>query len=262
MPGTSISLPSPDRPINALVNGASRGIGLAFVEALLSEPSVLNVFATSRHSSEHDTLGTIAADANARLCLVDMDVTREASVATAAAGVREVVDQIDFIINCAGLLHDGAQMRPEKRLAEVSVTNMERSFAVNAIGPLLIAKHFQNLLPQRQRAIFANLSARVGSIGDNRLGGWYGYRASKAAQNMVTRNLSIELRRNARGIICVALHPGTVDTALSRPFQDRVPPQRLFSPAIAARQLLAVIGKLEPADNGCFFDWDGRPVPW
>jgi NAD(P)-dependent dehydrogenase (short-subunit alcohol dehydrogenase family) len=262
MPGTTTPPASFARPANALVTGASRGIGLALVQALLGDSPQLNVFAVSRHSSEDNALGTIAADQSARLYLVDMDVTREASVSSAAAAVSKMTDQIDLIINCAGLLHDGADMRPEKRLAEVSVTNLQRSFAVNAIGPLLVAKHFHSLLPRRQRAVFANLSARVGSIGDNRLGGWYSYRASKAAQNMLTKNLSIELRRSARGIICIALHPGTVDTTLSQPFQDRVPPQRLFSPSVAARQLLKVIDELKPADNGCFFDWDGQRIRW
>ena len=170
--------------------------------------------------------------------------------------------RVDLIVNCTGLLHDGDGMQPEKRLAEVTPANLERSFAVNALGPLLVAKHFQGLLPREARAVFASLSARVGSIGDNRLGGWYSYRAARAAQNMITRNLSIELRRRARGIICVALHPGTVDTGLSRPFQANVPAQKLFSTERAARQLLAVIDGLGPDDNGGFFAWDARPIPW
>ena len=153
-------------------------------------------------------------------------------------------------------------MRPERRLADVTPEHLQRAFAVNAIGPLLVAKHVQALLPRRDRAVFASLSARVGSIGDNRLGGWYAYRASKAAQNMITLNLSIELRRRARGIICVGLHPGTVDTELSRPFQHNVPADRLFTPQRAARQLLDVIHGLEPADNGGFFAWDAQPIPW
>ena len=153
-------------------------------------------------------------------------------------------------------------MQPEKRLADVSPVSLQRSFAVNAVGPLLVAKHFQGLLDREARAVFASLSARVGSIGDNRLGGWYAYRSAKAAQNMVTRNLSIELRRRARGVICVALHPGTVDTGLSRPFQSNVPEERLFSPERAAQQLLAVIDGLRPEDNGGFVAWDGQPIPW
>jgi len=153
-------------------------------------------------------------------------------------------------------------LQPERRLAEVSVEALQRSFAVNAWGPLLVAKHFSRFLPRRERAVFASISARVGSIGDNGLGGWYAYRASKAAQNMFTRNLSIELPRRHRGTLAVALHPGTVDTDLSAPFQSRVPEQQLFDAPQAARQLLAVIDGLGKDDNGGFFAWDGQPIPW
>ncbi|MDX2315607.1 MAG: SDR family NAD(P)-dependent oxidoreductase [Gammaproteobacteria bacterium] len=250
------------RPIVAIVNGASRGIGLAFVKGLLADSSVERVFATSRHGASDEVLAGFASGGNDRLRALDMDITVEASVAAAATAVKAIVGRVDLIVNCAGLLHDGANLQPEKRLTDVTPANLERSFAVNAIGPLLVAKHFQDLLHGQERAVFASLSARVGSIGDNRLGGWYGYRASKAAQNMITRNLSIELRRRARGIVCVALHPGTVDTGLSRPFQGNVPEDRLFSPDRAARHLLGVIDGLGPEDNGGFFAWDDQPIPW
>ena len=250
------------RPFNAVVNGASRGIGLAFVRALLAVSSVERLFATSRHAASDEQLAAFASGSDHRLRALDMDVTSEASVAAAAAAVRAEAARVDLFVNCVGLLHDGTSVQPEKRLADVAPASLERSFAVNAIGPLLIAKHFQGLLPRQDRVVFASLSARVGSIGDNRLGGWYAYRASKAAQNMITRNLSIELRRRARGIICVALHPGTVDTELSRPFQGNVPEERLFSAERAARQLLHVIDGLQPEDNGGFFAWDAQPIPW
>jgi NAD(P)-dependent dehydrogenase (short-subunit alcohol dehydrogenase family) len=133
---------------------------------------------------------------------------------------------------------------------------------VNGAGPLLLAKHLEPLLPSRQRAVFASLSARVGSIGDNRLGGWYAYRGAKAAQNMYLRTLSIELARRARGTICVALHPGTTNTDLSQPFQGRVPADKLFSPRLAVEQLLGVIDRLALADNGGFYAWNGDPIPW
>jgi len=137
-----------------------------------------------------------------------------------------------------------------------------RSFRVNALGALLVAKHFQGFFDRNDRVVFASLSARVGSIGDNRLGGWYAYRASKAAQNMITKNLAIELRRRARGVVCVALHPGTVATDLSAPFRGGVPEEKLFDASRAARQLLGVIDSLTPDSNGGFFAWDGEPIPW
>jgi NAD(P)-dependent dehydrogenase (short-subunit alcohol dehydrogenase family) len=262
MVGDTPSLASFRVPVNAVVHGASRGIGRAIVSRLLACSSVESVFATSRHAASGDAFAALASGGRARLRALDMDVTRESSVAAAARAVRSAVSRVDLIVNCAGLLHDDEGMQPEKRLADVRPANLERSFAVNALGPLLVAKHFQGLLPREARAVFASLSARVGSIGDNRLGGWYSYRAAKAAQNMITRNLSIELRRRARGIICVALHPGTVDTGLSRPFQANVPAEKLSSPERAACQLLAVIDGLGPDDNGGFFAWDARPIPW
>ncbi len=250
------------RPVTALVSGASRGIGHAFVTRLLADPAVTRVFASARGATASEGLAPLAAEHGDRLRALDMDVTDEASVARAAGTVKEAARQVDLVINVAGLLHDGDALQPERRLEDVTPQGLQRGFAVNAVGPLLVAKHLHPLLPKRDRAVFASLSARVGSIGDNRLGGWYAYRASKAAQNMITRNLSIELRRRARGIVCVALHPGTVDTDLSRPFQRGVPDGKLFSPDRAARQLLQVIDGLGPGDNGGFFAWDGQPIPW
>jgi NAD(P)-dependent dehydrogenase (short-subunit alcohol dehydrogenase family) len=137
-----------------------------------------------------------------------------------------------------------------------------RSFAVNALGPLLLAKHLHPLLAHAQPAVLVNLSARVGSIGDNRLGGWYAYRGAKAAQNQFTRTLSIELARRAPNLVCVALHPGTVDTGLSKPFQGSVDAAKLFSPRYSAQRLLAVIDGLRREHSGRFFAWDGSEIPW
>ena len=133
---------------------------------------------------------------------------------------------------------------------------------MNAFGPLLVAKHFEGLLAHKERAVFASISARVGSIGDNRLGGWYAYRGAKAAQNMFTKTLSIEWARSRRNVICIALHPGTTDTDLSRPFQANVAPEKLFSSERTVRQLLAVIDGLQPEDTGRFLGWDGAEIPW
>ena len=139
---------------------------------------------------------------------------------------------------------------------------LARSFQVNAIGPALVAKHFLPRLPKDRPARFAVLSARVGSIEDNRLGGWYGYRASKAALNMLVRSLAIELARTRPLAVCVALHPGTVDTALSRPFQRNVAAQKLFTPAYAAGRLLDVLDGLGPGDSGGFYAYDGTRIPF
>jgi NAD(P)-dependent dehydrogenase (short-subunit alcohol dehydrogenase family) len=177
--------------------------------------------------------------------------------------VAAEVPRLHLVVNCAGLLHDrAAGIAPEKRLADVEPDALAASFAVNAAGPLLIARHFEPLLAHAERVVFASISARVGSIGDNRLGGWYAYRGSKAAQNMFTKTLAIEWARSRRNVICVALHPGTTDTELSRPFQANVPPQKLFSTQRTVAQLLAVIDRLTPADSGRFLAWDGTEIAW
>jgi NAD(P)-dependent dehydrogenase (short-subunit alcohol dehydrogenase family) len=144
----------------------------------------------------------------------------------------------------------------------MSLESLTTLFAVNAAGPALVAKHLLPLTPRDRPAKFAALSARVGSIGDNQLGGWYAYRASKSALNMLIRTLAIEHRRTRPMGICVALHPGTVDTALSAPFLSSVPDGKLFSPKRAAESLLAVLDSLGPDANGGFYAWDGTPIPW
>ena len=165
------------------------------------------------------------------------------------------------MIVATGLLHaDGKG--PEKALRELDPDWLARVYAVNAIGPALVAKHFLPLMPRTGRAVFAALSARVGSISDNRLGGWHGYRAAKAALNMLVRNLAIEERRRNDRAIVVTLHPGTVDTALSRPFQGNVQPGRLFDRTRAALQLLDVIEGLNAPDSGKMFDFEGKEVPF
>lgn len=245
--------------LEVLVQGASRGLGREFVRQLLTCPDVARVWAGCRDPEAVQWPEAPSAD---RLAPLTLDVTDEDSVAAAATRVAGQADTLSLILNVAGVLHTPEGMRPERRLADVDPGHMLWSYRVNALGPLLVARHFDALLPARAPAVFASLSARVGSIGDNRLGGWYAYRAAKAAQNMITRNLSIELPRRHRGLICVALHPGTVDTALSRPFQGNVPPERLFTPARAVRQLLAIINRLETRDQGCFIAWDGQTIPW
>ncbi|MEM1033141.1 MAG: SDR family NAD(P)-dependent oxidoreductase [Myxococcota bacterium] len=237
---------------NALVIGGLRGLGRAF-STLLSERGH-RVFATSR------TPDAASIDLP-RVDPLRVDVTDEESIVSAVTAVGREVERLHLVINVAGVLHEG-DLSPEKKLEDVQPARMTRSFAVNALGPLLVAKHVVPLLRHDERAVLANLSARVGSVGDNRLGGWYGYRASKAAQNMFTKNLSIELGRRARNVIVVALHPGTVDTDLSKPFQRNVRPGKLFTPRHSADKLLEVIASLGPDDSGGYFDYARTPIPW
>ena len=244
----------------ALVQGASRGLGLAFVEQLLARER-MDVVATARSPAASEGLVALAERFGSRLLCVPLDVADEASIEAAAARTGSVHPRLQLLLNCAGLLHDSG-LRPEKRLEQADPERLRRLFDVNAIGPLLVTRHFLPLLRHGDRAIVANVSARVGSIGDNRLGGWYGYRASKAAQNMFTRTLAIELRRRAPAVVCVALHPGTVETDLSAPFRGGAPPERRFTPQRAAEQLLAVVDSLGPDDSGSFLDWARKPIPW
>ncbi len=185
----------------------------------------------------------------------EVDPTDEASVGRAAATIAE----IDLAIVTTGMLHDDRQ-RPERALRELDPAALARSFAINTIAPAIIAKHLIPKLPRDRRAVFAVLGARVGSIGDNRTGGWHGYRASKAALVMLMKTIAIETARTRPQAIVVTLHPGTVDTSMSKPFQVNVAAEKLFTPGFAAERLLGVIEGLTPADSGGHFAWDGTRI--
>jgi len=164
-----------------------------------------------------------------------------------------------LLIDATGLLH-GQGLQPEKSWQQLDPVQMAQAFAINAIGPALLMKHFLPLLPLEGRAVFATLSAKVGSIGDNQLGGWYSYRASKAALNQLVRTAAIELRRRQPQALCVALHPGTVATDLSAPFAKTG--LQVQAPGHAAARLLGAIDGLQAADSGGFFNHDGSALPW
>jgi NAD(P)-dependent dehydrogenase (short-subunit alcohol dehydrogenase family) len=234
---------------HAVVIGASGGIGRAFVEALASRDGVARVTALSRRP---------AAVGHPRVTTGRIDLLDETSIASAAAACARPAPRL--VICAAGILHDDG-LQPEKSLRELDPARLARVLAVNAIGPALVVKHFAPLLPRQGKGVIALLSARVGSISDNRLGGWYGYRASKAALNQLVRTASIEIARNWRDALVVGLHPGTVDTALSAPFRGNVSPAKLFTPEFAAASLLKVLDGLTAGDSGRCFAWDGREVP-
>lgn len=189
------------------------------------------------------------------------DLADEASIARAAAAIGPG-GALDLVIVATGRLHGEGSPMPEKSWRALDGAALAAMFAVNTIGPALIAKHMLPLLRRDARAVFAVLSARVGSISDNRLGGWHGYRASKAALNMLVANFAIEFARSNRQGVVVAMHPGTVDTALSRPFQRGVPPDKLLSPAESAGHILAVLEGLDPQDSGGLFAWTGERLPF
>jgi NAD(P)-dependent dehydrogenase (short-subunit alcohol dehydrogenase family) len=241
-------------PAGAVVVGASGGLGGALVAALLARGAHATVLALSRDG------GCPAGVDDPRLAFGRIDVTDEASVAAAAARAAALAPP-RLVIVASGLLHSPDGLRPEKTFAAIDPAAFARLFAVNATGPALVAKHLLPRMPRTGRTVFAAVSARVGSIGDNRLGGWYGYRASKAALNMLLRTLAIERARTAPDAVVLGLHPGTVDTALSAPFQAAVADGRLFSPDRAAGHLLDVLERSAPADSGRVLAWDGAALP-
>jgi NAD(P)-dependent dehydrogenase (short-subunit alcohol dehydrogenase family) len=238
--------------IRAVVIGASGGIGSAMADLLAADPAVAVVHACSRS-------GAIPSGPKIRACHID--IQDEDSIASAAETVGG--EPLHLVFVATGLLHDAARgLAPEKSWKALDPSAMAASFAVNTIGPALVAKHFLPRLDKKRRCAFAAISARVGSISDNGLGGWYSYRASKAALNQVIKTSAIELARKNPSALCVALHPGTVDTGLSHPFQRGVPAKKLFTPDYSARAMLGVLDGLDATQSGGLFAWDGQPIPF
>jgi NAD(P)-dependent dehydrogenase (short-subunit alcohol dehydrogenase family) len=235
---------------NAVIFGATGGIGAALVAQLAADPALDRIYAGSR---------AIGAQTQGKVSAFAFDLHDESSIAAAA---NRVEVPIDLVFVATGMLHRSGGPAPEKAYRSLDGAAMAELFAVNTVGPALIAKHFLPLIPRDRRAVFAALSARVGSITDNRLGGWHSYRASKAALNMLMVNFAIELRRTHPQAIVAALHPGTVDTALSEPFQRGVVPEKLFAPELSAQYLLDVLNRLAPEDSGGLFAWDGTRLPY
>lgn len=246
---------------NALIVGATQGIGLGFVTALLQQDNVQRIYATYRTKQTAGELWALEAEYGDRLKCLQVDVTEEATILAAVKQIQESVKQLHLVIYCVGVLHDG-NLSPEKSLRQIKPENLIYSFQVNSIGAVLLAKHLMPLFNKSNPSIFASISAKVGSIGDNRLGGWYGYRASKAALNMFLKTTAIEYSRRCPKTIVVALHPGTTDTRLSQPFQKNVPPGKLFPVEHTVNLLSKVIAGLDIKDSGEFFAWDGSPLPW
>ena len=238
----------------ALVIGARGGLGAALCQQLRSDPRFNQVLAAGRRV---DSICSGNSDVD-----LDIDLTVETRIEAAAKEVDTFVRAglpLRLVIDATGFLQ-GQGFAPEKSWRDIDAAHMAHAFAVNAIGPALLMKHFLPLLPRSGKSVFATLSAKVGSIGDNRLGGWYSYRASKAALNQLVHTAAIELGRQKPQAICVALHPGTVDTPLSSGFAKSG--LEVQTPDAAAARLLTVIDGLTSAHNGGFFNHHGEPLPW
>ena len=227
-------------PKNISILGASSAIGSGFIKLLSEKYPNASMFAFSRNGQH------------------SIDYSREDSIAKAAELATEE-NPLDLVIVANGILHDDSLM-PEKSLRDLSAEKFQRIFEVNTITPMLIAKYFLPKLNKEHTSIFAALSARLGSISDNQLGGWYAYRASKAALNMIIKTAAIEVGRINKHAMIVGLHPGTVDSDLSKPFQGNVPNGKLFKPDYSAEKLLEVLENLSPAQTGKCFAWDGKEV--
>ena len=275
---SNLPTPQPSPPSNAmkraltstnstfLVQGASRGLGLTFVEHFLTHSHPTSrVVATCRNPENVDSnlLRLVEKHGAHRCCVVPLDVEQPNTIEECADQIRGSHGHVDVLLNVAGLLHDGDNM-PERKLEQIKQEWVLRSMAVNAVGPLLVAKSFAPMMngkqSQRGETLLCNMSARVGSIGDNGLGGWTSYRMSKAALNMATKNLSIELKRQKT--VVVSMHPGTCDTDLSAPFQRNVTPGKLFEKDFAVTKMTDVLKGLNLDGTGTAYDWAGEIVPW
>lgn len=245
-------LPFLPEKFTAVVIGANGGIGNAIVNTLLDNSQIGNLIAVSRapFRIKHPDVESVVAD-----------------VSTSSG--REVLSQhlngrpIHLLFNAVGILHDQASgIQPEKRLEQLNEYSIAQVMHINAVTPALLLSSLKPCLQGKHPTIIASLSARVGSIGDNGYGGWYSYRASKAAHNMLMKTAAVELSRLNKQSIVLCLHPGTTDTTLSKPFQARVPSEKLFHPTFVAEQLISVMAKRTPEDTGSFWDWAGEPIEW
>jgi NAD(P)-dependent dehydrogenase (short-subunit alcohol dehydrogenase family) len=236
--------------MNIVIAGGSGGIGGAFVDKLAARSNVETIVASYHRSYppgvEHQ-----------KVSWHQLDLTHEPAIRDWAAQIGE----IDWLINAVGMLHTPAQ-GPEKTVRHIDPASFLQSMSINTVPTLLLAKHLHGKFRHGRPAVFATVSAKVGSIEDNRLGGWFSYRASKAALNMCLKTLAIEWRRSLPNVAVAALHPGTTDTALSRPFQHNVPTGQLFTPGQSVSCMLDVLDGLKPSDSGQFLAFDGEKLPW
>lgn len=234
---------------NIAVIGAGGAIGSAFIENLSNNDEVEKIYAFSSSSKKFASNKVIAKE---------IDILDEKSIKT---GCDEINEELDLVLVTIGILHD-ENLMPEKSIRDLKKENFEKVFAINTIAPALLAKYFLLKLNKKEKAIFAAISARVGSISDNHLGGWYAYRSSKSALNMLLKNFSIEMARKYKNMAIIGLHPGTVNSKLSEPFQGAVAEGKLFTPEFSAQKMLEVIAKIDAKDSGKVFDWKGEIIEY
>lgn len=234
--------------LNIAIIGASGGIGSALTSLLVEDDKVAKIYAFSRSQN---------IISHSKLSSHSIDLENEQSIEDAVQNIQE---PLDMVLVATGFLHDDI-LAPEKSLRDLNMDAFQKSFAVNIFGPALVAKYFLPHIPRDKKSVFAAVSARVGSISDNHIGGWYAYRAAKAALNMFLKTTSIEIARRYKHAAVIGLHPGTVDTKLSKPFQANVG-HDIFTPEQSAQYLLNVIDQIGAEDSGKIFAWDGQSIPY
>jgi NAD(P)-dependent dehydrogenase (short-subunit alcohol dehydrogenase family) len=239
----------------ALVLGASGGLAQAIIGELMADPEIGTVIAISRSAApENVSAGTV------KPTWIETEYT-EPAMAAVVEQLQSFAGRITRVVICHGILHSET-LWPEKRLEDISAEALQSVFQANTVVPVLWLKLLHRLLKSKQRCVVAALSARVGSIGDNHLGGWYAYRSSKAALNMMLRTLSIEYGRRVKNVKIISFHPGTTDTALSKPFQASVPSDKLFTPEFVAERLCGIMNEAEIDGQLSYLDWDNKSIPW
>jgi len=237
---------------NALIIGASSTIAQAAIKQLESDASYSRIYAISRSRP--------ALASSQKVIWIECDNT-EASIQNVCQTLKEAPEPITKVLICNGILHN-QNMMPEKKLEEVTADNLNQVFHANTIVPMLWLSRLAPILKSQQDTQIAILSARVGSISDNQSGGWYSYRASKAALNMLIKNSSIEYARRAKNVKLIAFHPGTTDTPLSKPFQRGVPEGKLFTAEFVASQLLSIMDQATMDNKAAFLDWNNQAIDW
>ena len=246
----------------AIIFGASGGIGREFVAYCLQKYD--HVFACTRQPQSFKTVEGVH---RGTLHLMQVNPTSERELKVFAQFISSRDFNVQLIINACGVLHDKDGLVPEKKIEDFNVENFEKNIRGNTIITPLIAKHLMHLLDKGAKqlnttGVFASLSARVGSISDNYLGGWYSYRASKAALNQLIKTLSIEANRRFKSCVVIAIHPGTTDTNLSKPFQENVPEDQLFTAELSIEKMMSIIEGIAQEESGKFYAWDGKEIEW
>ena len=235
-----------------VILGAGGGLGKALTNALTAEYPEETIVTVSRQALEAP---------GERIQRIQVKDYSEEALNTVVDDFQSQWLKLTGLISTIGMLHDDDTF-PEKKLGDLSETNLRKLFDVNAIQPILALKSFRSVLDRKHTTFWVQLSAKVGSIEDNYLGGWYAYRASKAALNMLLKTASIELKRTHKRLVVAAIHPGTTDTALSKPFQSRIPDEKLYTPELSAKRILKVINEIQPEDTGKLWHWDGTELPY